>query len=288
MQCPNCQTEMKCTKHEDITTDICPSCGGVLLEKGELNVVATGMAGDIEYCSIEESRILDDKFPVRLCPKCPDQSMKKINLLAFSDLIFDYCEHCETFFLDKGEIPRMNEELKELTPHGVAQEYRDYREGHLVRIDRRNGVAMAGLGLAGMATMPVGVTSIRICVYFTAPLATDLRVFQEKWHAKLSKTFGLLKVKDISTGDGEFDKLFRVQGDDETAITKILSPAFRKAAVQFASGKPQIYTHGSLEVSQHCISYVEGPFRKENMPYLMDESGPIVADLLSLARLLET
>jgi Zn-finger nucleic acid-binding protein len=287
-KCPDCQTEMQHTQHPDITTDTCPDCGGVLLEKDELNSMATGMAGDIEFCSIGWSDFSGDTFPSRVCPKCADQQMKKVNLLAFSDLIFDYCEQCESFFLDKGEIPRMNEELKKLTPHGVEQEYRDYREDHLVRIDRRNGAAIAGMGLAGMATRAVGVASIRITVYFTKPLETDLRVFQETWYAKLAKAFCLLPGQDIPTGDSMFDKLFRVQGTNEAAIVSTLNSDFKQAAVQFALDKPKIISQpGSLELSRNLISYTEGPYQDQGLPPIVKQAEPLVKKLIALARLLE-
>ena len=287
-KCANCQTNMVRTKHPDVEIDTCPSCGGVFLEKGDLNIMATGLGGDIEYCSIMESKIRSDRFPSRLCPKCDNQTMKKVNLLAFSDLIFDYCEHCESFFLDKGEIVSMNEELKEITPHGVAQEYRGYRDAFLVRVDRREGATMAGFGLAGMATKPIGATSIRISVYFAEPLATDLRVFQEKWHAKLAKTFGLLSAHDISTGDAEFDKLFRVEGDDENTIVNTLTPDFREAAIRFVADQPPMYSRpGRLELSRYLISYSEGPYAAGDMPYLTKKAEPIVERLLNLAQQLQ-
>jgi len=287
-KCPDCQTEMQHTRHPDITIDTCPDCGGVLLEKDELNAMATGMAGNIEFCSIGWSNFSGDTFPARMCPKCVDQKMEKVNLLAFSDLIFDYCEHCESFFLDKGEIPLMNEELKKLTPHGVDQEYRAYRENRLVCIDRRNGAALAGMGLAGMATRSVGVASIRISVYFTTPLETELRVFQESWYAKLAKAFCLLKGQDIPTGDARFDKLFRVQGSAEAAIVSTLNSDFKQAAVQFASDRPRIFSQpGSLELSRYLISYTEGPYQEQGLPPVVKQAEPLVEKLIGIAKLLE-
>ena len=38
--------------------------------------------------------------------------MGKVDLLAFSDLIFDFCPSCEGFYFDAREIEAMNKELR--------------------------------------------------------------------------------------------------------------------------------------------------------------------------------
>ena len=55
------------------------------------------MSGNIEYCSIDDKEH-EDKFAARSCPVCPDQPMRKIDLLAYTDTIFDYCPSCEGFY----------------------------------------------------------------------------------------------------------------------------------------------------------------------------------------------
>jgi len=124
LTCPNCQVEMKKDEDGDMTTDVCPKCRGVFLDKDELNTLATGMSGNIEYCSIDND-FHQDHFPDRSCPRCSDKQMSKINLLAFSDLIFDYCSNCGGFFLDQGEVQKMNQDLRHLTPNKEAEEHRN-------------------------------------------------------------------------------------------------------------------------------------------------------------------
>ncbi len=36
LKCPRCQIEMKQIKREEITIDVCPSCGGMWLDHGEI------------------------------------------------------------------------------------------------------------------------------------------------------------------------------------------------------------------------------------------------------------
>ena len=134
----------------DITTEVCPKCGGVFLDKGELNILATGIKGDIELCSIDND-FHEDRFQQRSCPKCEAQQMTKVNLLRLSDLIFDYCWKCEGFFLDMGEIQAMNRELKSLTPNKSAEEYRAIHSNHLVRIDQTTDVG--DTGFAGISKL---------------------------------------------------------------------------------------------------------------------------------------
>jgi len=285
--CPQCKREMERINEPDITIDKCPSCGGVFLERGELNALATGMAGDIEFCSIDDE-FHPDKFPLRSCPKCVDQKMKKINLLAFSDLIFDYCDKCGSFFLDKGELQQMNEELKKLSLRGAVQEYRGYRGDHLVRVDIKNDVVIAGLGLAGMVTRPVNSSFICITVYFNHPLPVNLKVFQDKWYIQLAKAFHLLKIQDIPTGNEEFDRLFRVQGDSEEEVRRLLTPDFCKALVEFTSRRPKIYSKpGVFELTRNLISYTEGPYKPDMIVEPVKMSEPIIIDLLNLASLLK-
>ena len=40
MKCPRCQTELTERVQHDVTVDECPSCGGVWLDKGELEHIA--------------------------------------------------------------------------------------------------------------------------------------------------------------------------------------------------------------------------------------------------------
>lgn len=78
--CPGCESAMDTVKDIDIWIDRCSQCGGVFLDRNELNIVATGMSDDIEYCSIDE-RAHEDKFAARVCPVCPDRPMRKIEYM---------------------------------------------------------------------------------------------------------------------------------------------------------------------------------------------------------------
>ena len=60
---------MSKVKDPDITIDECPDCQGTWLDAGELNALATGLAGDIEFCSAER-KVYHAEDPERSCPRC--------------------------------------------------------------------------------------------------------------------------------------------------------------------------------------------------------------------------
>ena len=49
LTCPRCKSVMHKIEEPDITVDRCSECGGTFLDKGELDVLATGMSGEIEF-----------------------------------------------------------------------------------------------------------------------------------------------------------------------------------------------------------------------------------------------
>lgn len=284
LTCPNCQTEMKKDEDGDITTNVCPKCAGVFLDKDELNTLATGMSGDIEYCSIDND-FHQDRFASRSCPRCPDKKMKKINLLRLSDLIFDYCAGCGGFFLEKGEIQKMNRELKSLTPNKQAEEYRAEHAGHLVRIDVTGDVVAAPI-IPGvpMVQKPQNVRYIRVSVFFGKDMPQKIRVFQEEWPVRLAKGLGLFWGQDIKTGDEKFDSMFRVQGQDTETIARHLDKAARESLINFAeSGRSVCGQKGSIEITSSGVAYVEGPYACSSVENVVKRAQSVIEALVEIA-----
>lgn len=261
LTCPSCQSAMNKVKQPDITTDRCPNCGGIFLDKGELDVVATGIAGEIEFCSVDEREQID-KHPYRKCPKpaCAGNKMRKIGLLIYCDTIFDYCEKCGGFFLDKEEIQEMNLELEQISKDKIAEEFRDYIDGRLVRLDKIGGVTLAGS--AGFITGAKGVDKLRISVFFKKPFNLGLRLYSEKWTDKFVKLIGLFNREDIQIGSERLDSLFIIQGADKAKIQSLLSnPDIQEQLCEFQAKKYKMYaTPGTLEIVDRRIIYTEGPY----------------------------
>ncbi|MDP8238880.1 MAG: zf-TFIIB domain-containing protein [Candidatus Hatepunaea meridiana] len=288
--CPNCKSKMDKIKHPDITIDQCSNCGGTFLEKGELNSLATGMAGDIEFCSVDQE-FHTDKHPYRSCPNpsCTGKTMRKINLLTCADTVFDYCDRCEGFFLDKGEIQQMNIELEQLTKGESAEEFREYIDGHLVRSDRIADVRTVRSGLYGQ-TSATPVDNLRISVYFKNSLNLGLRIYSEKWTYKFVKLIGLFQKQDIQVGNEKLDSLFIIQGSNEDEIKSLLSKyEIQNQLIEFKEKNFKIYNkRGTLEITDKRIIYTEGPYTG-NVKYDVKENRiGVVTKMLNIANAFES
>jgi len=285
---------MRTESEPDIETDVCPACGGCFLDKGELDALATGMAGEIEYCSVDTDPHRD-AFPTRACPKCADQDMRKINLLRLSEIVFDYCPQCSGFFLDKGETAAMNWELTQLSGTNVGEESRDTVDDHLVRINRVRDVVVVSGELTAAAATPVEY--FQVVAYFRAPLSVGLRISREPWRVRLSKAFGLFKEQDIEVGDAAFDDAFVVQGEEERRVQRLLSRELQAALLAFDASTPRLFSRSllsrltqpvraraSLTVRDDRIEYLEGPYGTSKAT---PDAGAVVQELLKLAALFE-
>lgn len=287
LKCPSCNSTMEKVKEPDITVDRCSKCGSTFLDKGELNVLATGMAGNIEYCSVDDEEN-PDTYPSRKCPKCTEQRMKKMALLCYTDIILDFCPKCEGFYLDKGEIKEMNIELSKLAPKKVAEEYRGHIEGHLVCLDKLNEIRMSA-GVGGMGSVPRDVCFLKITVYLNNPLNLGLRIYSEKWTDKFTKAIGLFSRQDIQVGDTKLDSSFIIQGNKSSEIISLLS---RKNIIEgllhLASKKPKMFTNsGKLEILDNCIVLTEGPYGSKTVYDIESDPESVVSSLLNLAKLFD-
>jgi len=231
MKCPNCSSPMHPSDAPDVTVDICSRCGGRFFDKGELNELATGVAGDVEQRSLVWTDVIHtvehtvpvDELPQRGCPRCDGEPMKKVGLVTFASIIFDFCPKCEGFFLDAGEVESMNRKLKEYSGDGLGDEYRAYHQGQLVRGNMYFGGTTGPDWRFPLVESSMATTMIETVVYFDRPLGLGLHVYPEPWSTKLAKVFGLFGEQDITTGDAEFDTAFVIQGNDEAKVQELLS-----------------------------------------------------------------
>lgn len=288
--CPGCQSKMDKIEHPDITIDQCSNCGGTFLDKGELNVLATGMAGDIEFCSAVMPKDHKDIHPYRSCPtpSCKEKTMRKISLLNCTDIIFDFCDRCEGFFLDKSEIEQMNEELESLTKRKSAEEFREYMEGHLVRSDRITDVMQLVAGVRG-ELMYRNVNYLQISVYFKTPFNLGLRIYSEKLIHKFLKVIGVFHKQDIKSRNEKLDSLFIIQGNNEEDIKSLLSkPGVQEQLIEFSNRKFQIYLkRGKLEITDKQIIYTEGPYAGDVKYDVKTDGQYVVSKMLDIAMAFE-
>jgi len=102
--CVKCTSILDKSMVGDVEVDLCPKCGGLWLDYGEVAKIAvladdeikplrkllTGAAGPPPVPT-------DTKVP---CPACPGQ-LKEVVL---GNIHVDYCTKCKGLFLDKGEL----------------------------------------------------------------------------------------------------------------------------------------------------------------------------------------
>ena len=113
MKCPKCcNVELSVKEVEGVNVQLCPSCSGIFLHKGELQKIAHHTAGDIEYSSLAN---LDTSTISELsCPICETEKMVNINFASYSDVIMQYCRKCSGIWLEKGELAQINAEIDKL------------------------------------------------------------------------------------------------------------------------------------------------------------------------------
>jgi Zn-finger nucleic acid-binding protein len=269
----------------DIIVDRCPGCGGVFVDRGELEAVATGAAGDIEYGPVDVPFHLD-RFPGRECPKCPGRTMAKVTLLRLSDLIFDRCPHCKGFYLDQGECEAMNEALRQQAPRQSAQEFRDHIGDRLVRVDRIDQTVNEPMA-SQSGPIPIG-GHLQVSVYFRHPLAADVRIFQNRLTTLLVRLFGLVRGQRIATGNDDFDRVFTVRSADKGRVLDLLPPAFVEGMLALVQDGPSVFgTPGDVSLSRTSISYCEGPYPLEELNGMVEATQPVVQQLLELAETIE-
>lgn len=291
MKCPHCNSPMNTVVEPDITTDVCAACGGIFLDKNELNVLATGAAGDIEYGALNKKAV-GDRFPARTCPRCSGKEMKKVYLLFESDLIFDFCPGCEGFFLDKGEVEEMNAELIKAAAHQTAEEYRGYIDKRLVcleRVDYLDNIARISPGALGNFSSPCSVSYLRVSVYFDHPLNLGVKLESGQWTHRLKKSLRLFKTREIQTGNPAMDSEFFIRGDREEKIKRLFSQDdLCRHLLDFAQKKPSLVSKpGRLEILDPVINFSEGPYAGMEQYDVEEDPRRIVNALCELTGLVE-
>jgi hypothetical protein len=116
---------VKCTNVLDRTTiggievDHCPSCGGLWLDRGELEKLGTRSQTELD--DLRELLGVNPKIPpvpdetTVHCPACEG----KLKELRFGNILIDFCDTCRGLWLDKGEFDAA---LKHIKEHGKSVE----------------------------------------------------------------------------------------------------------------------------------------------------------------------
>ncbi|HEY5937005.1 MAG TPA: zf-TFIIB domain-containing protein [Kofleriaceae bacterium] len=99
MKCPGCTNDMVQIEVHSIEIDRCPSCGGIVLDKGETEIIdSLGLAHVIEG-GVAAAHA--DRPTAAHCHVC---NKEMIALRGPGDIEYDWCDGCERLFFDRGEL----------------------------------------------------------------------------------------------------------------------------------------------------------------------------------------
>ena len=114
MKCLSCNNEMMNyevhTTLNKVTYDVCESCGGLWLDKGELDKIAFQVKGDIEFCAKEEAK---GPPSTKHCPRCAGEVLHKVMFLGDDAIVLERCDNCNGFWLEGGQLEKIDNELAE-------------------------------------------------------------------------------------------------------------------------------------------------------------------------------
>ena len=103
LTCVKCTSVLDKARVGDVEVDLCPSCGGLWLDHGEIERLGRGKNEDLTRL---RSALTGTSTPdaasdtTTSCPACPGQ-LKEVDL---GPVHIEYCGKCHGIFLDKGEL----------------------------------------------------------------------------------------------------------------------------------------------------------------------------------------
>lgn len=106
--CPQCGEPLIALELEGIEIDHCVRCGGVWLDRGELQLIvrAAGLPpGSRNFNALDSAAGVEHRE--RRCPRC-DRPLESIVVpLSGGNLRIERCRTGEGFWLDRGELPAL-------------------------------------------------------------------------------------------------------------------------------------------------------------------------------------
>jgi Zn-finger nucleic acid-binding protein len=99
MKCPGCAEDMAQIEIHSLEIDRCPSCGGIVLDKGESEVIdSLGLAHVIE------GGVTATHVHRQTAAHCHECARPMVALTGAGDVEYDWCDGCERLFFDRGEL----------------------------------------------------------------------------------------------------------------------------------------------------------------------------------------
>ena len=115
MQCPDDSTALDRVSYEgDVAVDQCGSCGGIWLDRGELEAIqdicekdySSELSAIPNYFDKSYEMALAKSEEIWACPKC-QRDMEKREYAYCSQIMIDVCPSCRGVWLHKDEISEL-------------------------------------------------------------------------------------------------------------------------------------------------------------------------------------
>jgi uncharacterized protein len=103
LTCVKCTSVLDKARVADVEVDLCPSCGGLWLDHGEIERIGRGKPDEMEKLrsALTGSSKPEESSETKTnCPACPGQ-LKEVLL---GPVHVDYCTKCHGVYLDRGEL----------------------------------------------------------------------------------------------------------------------------------------------------------------------------------------
>lgn len=107
LSCPRDHATMKEEHKNEAFIDICPKCGGMFFDQGEM-FSACGARADAMYWDRPETSA-GMKESTLHCPRCDGHMLAQDVKHGSVHVEIDRCAHCQGIWLDKGEIEKIFE-----------------------------------------------------------------------------------------------------------------------------------------------------------------------------------
>jgi len=117
MDCPHCTLPLRKIdlgrykgEYASVVVDICPECQGTWLDKGELDLRDESVWTDAEAVVFQSGQ--PNHSPL-ICPRCA-VPLSSSHPKGHPDLILDRCPDCSGFWLDQGELEKIQDMAADL------------------------------------------------------------------------------------------------------------------------------------------------------------------------------
>ncbi len=114
--CPDCSTQMRQETVHGVQLDVCPKCAGIWFDAEEMRALLTrdplALSALEDKAVPSETKQPPEQEPVgpstRRCPAC-QLGLQQSPYLYTSPIVLDICLQCGGFFVDDGELGKMQQ-----------------------------------------------------------------------------------------------------------------------------------------------------------------------------------